>query len=111
MKGQKAPASLERPPSMERCVAMAKHRSMDSLPEWSKGVDSSSTGAKKKKKYSAAGNGTRVFRVTGGNTNHYTTAESALCFVCAAIWGAERCLGALFRVLSVRGEKFDEIRD
>ena len=30
---------------MERCVAMAKHRSMDSLPEWSKGVDSSSTGA------------------------------------------------------------------
>ena len=24
---------------------------------------------------SAAGNSTRVFRVTGGNTNHYTTAD------------------------------------
>ena len=45
MKGQKAPASLEHPPPMERCVAVAKHRSMDSLPEWSKMVDSSSTGA------------------------------------------------------------------
>ena len=45
MKGQKDPPSLEHPPSMETCVAMAKHRSMDSLPEWSKGVDSSSTGA------------------------------------------------------------------
>ena len=45
MKGQKAPAFLEHPPPMERCVAMAKHRSMDSLPEWSKEVDSSSTGA------------------------------------------------------------------
>ena len=25
--------------------------------------------------HSAAGNRTRVFRVTGGNTNHYTTAD------------------------------------
>ena len=45
MKGQKDPAFLEHPPLMETCVAMAKHKSMDSLPEWSKGVDSSSTGA------------------------------------------------------------------
>ena len=28
------------PSPVERCVAMAKHRNMDSLPEWSKGVDS-----------------------------------------------------------------------
>ena len=42
----KSPSLFRTPSPMERCVAMAKHRSMDSLPECSKGVDSSSTGAK-----------------------------------------------------------------
>ena len=45
MKRAKSPSFFRTPSPMERCVVMAKHRSMDSLPEWSKGVDSSSTGA------------------------------------------------------------------
>ena len=36
-------------------------------------------------KTSAAGNRTRVFRVTGGNTDHYTTAELRCQAACAAL--------------------------
>ena len=34
---------------------------------------------KKKKKDSPAGNRTRVVRVTGGNTHHYTTEDLRFC--------------------------------
>ena len=53
------------------------------LPSWKK---KQRRKGKKKKLHSPAGNRTRVFRVTGGDTHHYTTEDWLLGLSCKNVW-------------------------
>ena len=58
----------------DSCFPPLLFRSPDKVAKTSNS-DRRDTTPAEKQGYSAAGNCTRVFRVTGGNTNHYTTAD------------------------------------